>query len=230
MTYVMSDMHGCFDNYKTALETISFKDTDTLYVLGDVVDRGAEPLKILFDMMVRPNVFPLAGNHEVMAAATLPSLVEFDTPEKCETMPASLKLDILDWSANGGTNTITRFRELTAEKQEQIIEYLEEFESYVELTVKGQDYVLCHAGITDFDPEKPLDEYNFEQFIKKRCDYTKVYFPDKILVTGHTPTRTITGKEDVVYRENNHLAIDCACCYGGKLAVVCLETGEEFYC
>lgn len=30
--------------------------------------------------------------------------------------------------------------------------------------------------------------------------------------------------------EDNHLAIDCGCSYeGGRLAAVCLDTGEEFY-
>ena len=68
MIYVMSDMHGCFDKYQQMLCEISFSSRDTLYVLGDVIDRGADGVKILLDMSLRPNVFPLLGNHEFTAA------------------------------------------------------------------------------------------------------------------------------------------------------------------
>lgn len=51
MYYVMSDLHGCYKEYQKALEMIHFNAQDTLYVLGDVVDRGPEPVKILQDMM-----------------------------------------------------------------------------------------------------------------------------------------------------------------------------------
>ena len=62
------------------LEKIRFSDNDILYILGDVVDRGPEPAKILLDMMKRPNVVPLLGNHEAMAYPVLEKLAdkEFD--------------------------------------------------------------------------------------------------------------------------------------------------------
>ena len=40
MTYVMSDIHGCYEKYRAMLENIEFAADDTLYVLGDVLDRG----------------------------------------------------------------------------------------------------------------------------------------------------------------------------------------------
>ena len=42
MIYVMSDLHGCFDKYKEMLSLIDFAPRDTLYVLGDVIDRGPD--------------------------------------------------------------------------------------------------------------------------------------------------------------------------------------------
>ena len=45
MRYLISDIHGCFDQYQTLLAKIGFSDKDELYVLGDVVDRGPEPIK-----------------------------------------------------------------------------------------------------------------------------------------------------------------------------------------
>ena len=64
MTYVMSDIHGHYDKYREMLETIEFAADDTLYVLGDVLDRGSDGFKTLLDMTARPNVIGLLGNHE----------------------------------------------------------------------------------------------------------------------------------------------------------------------
>lgn len=56
-TYVISDLHGRWEKYRAILAAISFRPTDTLYVLGDVIDRGPDGCKILLDMMGRPNIF-----------------------------------------------------------------------------------------------------------------------------------------------------------------------------
>ena len=39
-TYVISDIHGECDMFLEMLEKIELKDSDILYILGDVVDRG----------------------------------------------------------------------------------------------------------------------------------------------------------------------------------------------
>lgn len=61
--------------------------------------------------------------------------------------------------------------------------------------------------------------------------YAKRYYPENIfLVTGHTPTFLIEGwGKTQVYRKNGHIAIDCACAAGGKLAAFCVETEETIY-
>ena len=56
MHYVISDIHGCYSQYIELLNKISFSDEDELFVLGDAVDRGPEPIRVLRDMMMRPNV------------------------------------------------------------------------------------------------------------------------------------------------------------------------------
>ena len=64
MIYVMSDLHGCFDKYLLMLEKIKLSEKDTLYILGDVVDRGADGVRILLDIAKRKNVVMLRGNHD----------------------------------------------------------------------------------------------------------------------------------------------------------------------
>ncbi len=60
MIYAMSDLHGCYDKYIKMLKMIKLNDGDTLYILGDIVDRGDGGIKILQDMMVRKK----CGSHK----------------------------------------------------------------------------------------------------------------------------------------------------------------------
>ena len=126
MNYVMSDIHGCFDKYKEMLSLIDFAPRDTLYVLGDVIDRGPDGIKILQDMMLRPNVFPLLGNHEFTAAMCLPWLMKEVTGQSLAVLDETQIAALSEWIANGGGVTIRNREELSQEEREDILEYLRE--------------------------------------------------------------------------------------------------------
>jgi serine/threonine protein phosphatase 1 len=74
-TYVMSDLHGEYRKFLAMLAKIDFSEEDTLYVLGDVIDRGEEPIALLTDLSQRSNVIPLVGNHEVMMLDVMEGLM-----------------------------------------------------------------------------------------------------------------------------------------------------------
>ena len=74
MTYVISDLHGCLDQWRAILEQIKLKENDMMFVLGDIIDRGPEPITLLFDLMERPNVYPILGNHECSMLLCVQSL------------------------------------------------------------------------------------------------------------------------------------------------------------
>ena len=64
-TYVISDVHGNYEGYMKILEMINFSEEDTLYVNGDVIDRGNGGIKILQHMMMQPNIYPILGNRRI---------------------------------------------------------------------------------------------------------------------------------------------------------------------
>ena len=66
MTYVLSDIHGNLQRFKSIMAQINLQTNDTLYVLGDVIDRYAGGIKILRQIMRMPNTKMLIGNHEYM--------------------------------------------------------------------------------------------------------------------------------------------------------------------
>ena len=229
MIYAMSDIHGCYDKYRAMLAEIRFKSTDTLYILGDVIDRGPDGIKILQDMNARPNVFPILGNHEFTAAICLPWLTQEITRQSLDSMTTEQIAALNDWITNGGEPTIRNLRQLNQEERQDILEYFREMELYVEVDAGGRSFVLTHAALENFAPEKPLDDYELQDFLFGRHEPEAVYYPDKILVFGHTPTRLLCG-QDKIFRSGTMIGIDCGCVFkGGRLGCLCLDTLEEFY-
>lgn len=230
MHYVISDIHGCYKEYLEALEKINFSDEDVLYVLGDCVDRGPDSIKLLQDMMERDNVVPIVGNHELMALSVLKKLCIEITEDNAETHLSLADMQkFLDWSSNGGDKTIKEFRKLSKEEQQDILDYLGDFEISAEADIAGKNYVLVHAGLEPFDEYKDIEDYDISEIVFTRANYDHMYFEDRYTITGHTPTVMQDGNEGTIIHKNNHIAIDCGCVFGYNLAVFCLETGEEFY-
>ena len=228
MTYVMSDIHGEYTKYITMLETIDFRETDTLYVLGDVVDRGPEPIRLLMDMMNRANVFPLMGNHDLAALAVLELY-------KSEALRSSFSNDFLqvlkEWGEDGGKPTIKEFFALSEEQQNDVIDYLKEFSLLEVAETDDRTFVLVHAGLGNYRPGKKLSEYTDEELLFCRPNPAEQYFDDDsvFVVMGHTPTPYFSGKAEI-YKKGRNIFIDCgACSPKGKLACLCLETLEQFY-
>ena len=231
MIYAMSDLHGEYDKYRAMLEQIHFSDEDVLYILGDVVDRGEKPVEILWDMSLRSNVYPLMGNHDRMALDVLRTLTVEITEESIEQ---NITLDTMQalflWERNGAQSTIDGFRRLPMDDRMFLLNYMEDFAPYEVVTAGGRTFVLVHAGLGDFRPDKGLDEYDIFDLAFIRFNYEKEYFGGSTyIVTGHTPTITITGKPEI-YHSHNNICIDCGAVFpGGRLACLCLDTMEEFY-
>ena len=76
MKYVISDIHGCYDQFRALTERIGIRASDTLYILGDCVDKGPEPVRVLQDLAARDNVTILMGNHDAAALKVLRRLPE----------------------------------------------------------------------------------------------------------------------------------------------------------
>lgn len=231
-TYVISDIHGQYDMFMELLEKINFKETDTLYVLGDVLDRGPHPIKVLMKLIEMPNAICMVGNHELMALECLQFLMKEITDMSIEELDIKTLENLVTWQYNGSKSTIDEFRELDSDKKQDVINFIKEFSIYEEVMVSNRKYLLVHAGLGNYSPEKDIEDYSLHELIWMRADYDEQYFEDTFVITGHTPTQGIENnpRPGFIYRKNNHIAIDCGAHYsGGRLAAICLETGEEFY-
>ena len=195
------------------------------------VDRGTYPMKIMKDMSMRSNVYPIMGNHDYMAYSMLSRLSVEITEENYNTYLTDRDIKTFSlWMTDGGDTTISDFRSLSHDEQAAILEYMLEFAPYEELSVGGRDFVLVHGGLPDFCEDKPLCDYSAGTMLIERPDYSVRYYKDKYVINGHTPTKNI-GKEysGKIYHANGHIAIDCGA--GWNIALGCLRLDDmaEFY-
>jgi len=231
MLYAMSDIHGEYEKYLSMLEKIAFSQDDTLFVLGDAVDRGPEPIKVLQDMASRDNVYLLKGNHEAMASFVLHKLnVEITEDNADSHMNAELIQAILEWQKNGGSVTMGKFRELSADEKLDLLDYIDDAQLYDIVDVGKKTFILLHSGLGNFQDGKRLSQYTFDELACMRPDFERQYYKDSsiYIVSGHTPTLAVTGKSEI-YHSHNNILIDCGAAFGGRLACLCLDTMAEYY-
>ena len=227
MQYVMSDLHGCYDLFLRMLDRIHFGERDVLYFLGDAADRGPDGIAVIRELMGRGNVLPLLGNHEDMFRRSIRGkLGPAPRPGRLET-----RRNFLNWTRNnGGDVTWAAYCALPEPDQREIAAWLEALPLYYELTVGGRSFLLTHAGVGDHAPEKDPSSCDLEDLIWGRTDYSRVYYRDRYLVTGHTPTILIDpASRGRIWRGNRHIAVDCGAVFFGTLGCLCLDTMEEYY-
>lgn len=234
MLYVISDIHGHYDKYLEILQKIEFSADDTLYVLGDVIDRGPDGCRILQDMMDRSNVVPILGNHEFTAAVCLPWLMEEVTDLSLASLSETQIAALSEWICNGGGPTLRALKQLSQAEREDLLEYLQDMDLYAEVTAGGRRFLLVHAGLDQFSREKPLEDYELQDFLFCRPDWNTAFYEDRYLLYGHTPTRLLLQQageppEDRIILRGTQIALDCGAAFGGRLGCLCLDTLEEFY-
>ena len=222
MTYVISNIHGQYQKFKSILSQISFKESDTLYILGDLLDFGEESMELIEDLSVRLNVFCVAGEHDYLAARMLKG---FSAMLQSGAAPSEDYIaEMTAWVQDGGQPTLEAFRSLDADAREGVIEYLEEMTLFEEVEVKGESYLLVHAGIANYSPDTDLEDYMPEDFFSEPLDASYPLIEGTTVVVGHAPTKS--GR---IERGEGSIFLDCGAGEGGSLGCLCLESGEEFY-
>ncbi len=223
--YVMSDIHGEADRFHAMLEKVQFSPEDTLYILGDVVDRGQDGISLLKEIMEMPNAVMLLGNHEYM-------MLQYMSPSASET-------DIRRWNRNGNAPTLTKFLRLKVREQKEILHYLKMLPTHLKVTVDDRSFYFVHG----FPGENVHDEV-----WGRPTRSTPNPIPDHQLIIGHTPVQYLIENEaeqilfekELESREEHlHVAhtpgfidIDCGCGHNmpiKTLACLRLEDMEEYY-
>ncbi|MFN6566245.1 metallophosphoesterase family protein [Dendronalium sp. ChiSLP03b] len=170
---VIGDVHGHYEGLMTLLEAIAPASDDRVYFLGDLIDRGPHSSHVV-NFVKENNYGCLLGNHEQMLLHILTS----------DSIPTPA---MQAWLYSGGQATIASYEEATIPHEH--LDWFKALPTYLDLG----DIWLTHAGI---DPYIPLAEQTAEQFCWIRDEFHSIqqpYFPDKLIIIGHTITFTLPG-------------------------------------
>jgi putative pyruvate formate lyase activating enzyme len=155
--------------------------------------------------------------------AFLLSLMGQYTPEFAEEMSRWVREE-------GGAPTLAGFRELDDQMKEGVLDFLAEMTDYEEVTVNDETFLMIHAGLANFSPDREIDDYEIDELVSEPLDVDAEYYEDKTLVVGHVPTCDLPeGEEGRIYYGNGSISLDCGVEKGHSIGCLCLETLKEFY-
>lgn len=145
-TYVVSDLHGHYDLFLKLLKEIELTSDDVLYILGDVIDRGEDSIKLLRYIRNQPNITMLLGNHEdMMYRATMNN--------EDESM----------WLYSGGKETLLEMDVLDVHVDD-VIEMFVDAPLYVHIEVGHRTFYLAHASLK-FDNGRLCEDQDKEKVL-----------------------------------------------------------------
>jgi hypothetical protein len=197
---VVSDIHGCYDQYARFLDWV--RDSGACVIIcGDLVDRGPDDLGVLertYDLMQDPDSWGLGsftaitGNHEILLLNAIDGY------------------GMIDWVRNGGDY----------ERLDQLEEHSHWIRKLPYYVTVG-DTLYSHCGvIPGQDPQLSMDSFYLrEEFVWNRGSFLRVgpqfekWSPTlRKVVFGHTPR-----KDAQPWEVPNGICIDSGCYFSGVL-------------
>lgn len=233
-TYAIADMHGYpLEKFEALLKKAGFTDEDYLYVLGDVVDRNGDGgVRMLRRLMEMENAELLLGNHENMLLLCDFMFDADETPDPSAFTNFQM-CAYEHYLRNGGGVTIENLRKLREKEPDaiaDIFDFISELPTYAAVSCGERDFILTHAGLGNFSPDKKLSEYALDELVWMRPTIDTEYFDDVTTVFGHTPTlyygEAHRGK---VLKTRTWINIDTGAASGIPPALIRLDDLEVFY-
>lgn len=230
-TYVMSDIHGLWDKFEKMMDLLNLKNNDKVYFLGDVIDRGADGIKILQYILNDPHFTLLMGNHEYMMYQALE-----EGKGKLE-----INMEYIQWVLNRAQPTIDAFLELEESRQQKLFSTIKNLPvAITDLVVNDKKFYLTHGCYSELEKEGTLYLKDIDDpilFVWQRVDPNEVILQDKILVAGHTISTYYHGKYEIFHNksdimQSNYIDIDCGCSCNNEdcqFAALRLDDMKTFY-
>lgn len=231
MIYVLSDVHGNERRFNSVLKQIDLQPEDTLYILGDVVDRHPGGIRLLRRIMAMPNAKMILGNHEYMMLRAL------DCPYDDYAGGSEA---VAHWYRNGGKVTHNHLKRIRKSLRKEIIRFLHALPLNIDVEVNGTVYKLVHGGPVEEYTEGTKYRNPVYYAVWKRWDRDDPPVGDYTMIFGHTPTEYYQEAIPMeVWFSDRRIGIDCGSGYPedkddpdskyGRLACLRLDDGKVFY-
>lgn len=192
--FAISDIHGEIDKFEQLL-THWDKNTQQLIIMGDMIDRGKNPLTVIrlaMKLKKEHNAIVLMGNHEGMLLEWLDNPNEdYVYPDNVSTIVSFLR-EVSEFYWQTHLPEVSKDKILTTFPEE--IDFLRNLDHYHETDT----HIFVHAGVDldmlDWKETSIVDMHWISEEFHKGVNDT-----GKIIVFGHTPTKLL----------HHHLANDC---------------------
>lgn len=225
MKYVISDIHGEYELFRSLLNSINFSSEDSLYVCGDIIDKGPESIRLAKYISELKNVRCIIGNHELAFLKYYHSILEAspdDFDEVLGKLQAYFPEDgyLLDWN---------------------LIDWFDSLPYYIE----EDEFVCVHAGISIDESGYllKLSQVSVEQLVHDRRfkEPNAIHRSQKCVFFGHTQTDCICGESRILgYRRTSSatpktikdyykIHLDTGAWSKGILACFCIDTLKAIY-
>ena len=248
-TYVFSDVHGHRATLERALMRVSPTSDDRIFCLGDMVDRGPDPVGVLRLCRRLPGCRALMGNHEDLMISCL------DNPGD--------PLASLNWGINGGAKTSSGLAELSDDEAAELVDWVRALPRWDQVVVGDVRYLLVHAGVHPGVPVPPVwDDASAAAYLRAQDPEDLTWIREEfwgaprglagadgagpVVVAGHTPTPYLErmaheldraplgedGRARMVRVGPDRWDVDCCAAGGaglGQVLVLRLDDGEELY-
>lgn len=225
MKYVISDIHGEYELLISLLERIGFSAKDSLYVCGDIIDKGPESIRLAKFISKLENAYCIIGNHEYAFLKFYHSILE-SSPDNFDEALKKLQDyfpedgHLLDWD---------------------LVDWLDSLPPYIE----EDEFICVHAGIPIDESGllRPLPEVDVEQLVHDRRfkEPRVIHKSPKCVFFGHTQTDCICGENKILgYRKDKStvpnsisdyykIHLDTGSWSNGVLGCFCIDTLKAFY-
>ena len=238
-TYVVGDIHGCYDEWMELKNRIEMQDSEAVFILvGDIVDRGPKVMEMIEwameNITENGKYLMICGNHELDKSEWFAEFLEYQ-----ETFPDADYRDY--YSDNYDFQSTMSKNNISQEQLQDIIRFFLELPVYKELYIdtkkpRGkQHYVIVHAYL-------PPDCINKDESVKKSAlkspmnctDIERMYkvmqkqseivwernykgysrLRSTIVLHGHTPTianeiTNISSEQGRICYQEKDINLDC---------------------
>ncbi|MGB9701780.1 MAG: metallophosphoesterase [Candidatus Kapaibacteriota bacterium] len=212
--FVIGDVHGCALTLEALLfKKCKVKKEDTIYFLGDYIDRGKrikKTLDLLLDLSEQHfNCYFLIGNHEEALLNALDNYQYF-----------------INWKKIGGADTLKSFKvNFPSEIPEKYIYFIRNLKYYFIL----DSFVLTHGGLNTTIDDPFTDLYSMLWTRAEKINPKKI--GGRKLIVGHTPKSLQLIKDSL---KKDVINLDGGCVYKdynplyGNLVALELNSKELF--
>ena len=211
---VISDIHANLPYFHGVLREAGFCDDDVLILNGDFLEKGAESLKTLREVMAlceRGSAYAVMGNCDDWAA------IFHENGKWAKNILAYMR-----WRKSGllwdmalemgldpaGIEDFAAFKRLLAEHFRPEFAFLEALPHALE----AGNFIFAHAAVF---PGKPLEEHTIGELVKCDAFYRLGYSFDKWVVVGHYPVMLygddIVSANPIIDRKRHIASIDGGC-------------------